>query len=215
MNLKFSLVGLAASMALTTAMAAPELYTVEPMHTYPSFSASHDGLTFWRAKFTKTTGKIWIDREKGDGKVEIAIDTRSVNFGLPYMDQLARGDTFFNVAKYPTATYTSDSMTFKNGVPATVNGNLTLLGITLPVPLVIESFTCKPHPYLKREVCGVVAHGELNRTQFGMTREAQNDPMVRLTIDVEAMRGDQAMPPPPPLPPESPASAARPSAAAP
>ena len=98
MKISFSTLGLAAGMAVSTAMAAPVLYTVESMHTYPSFSASHMGLTYWRGKFTKTSGKIWIDREKGDGKVEITIDTRSASFGLPVMDQVAQGDTFFDVA---------------------------------------------------------------------------------------------------------------------
>ena len=119
------------------------------------------------------------------------------------MDQVAQGDTFFDVAKYPTATYKSDSITFKNGVPAALNGKLTLRGVTRPVPLVIESFKCKTHPFLKREVCGAVAHGELNRTEFGMTREAEYDPIVHLVIDIEAIQGD-SIPPPPPGPPPAP-----------
>jgi len=204
MKISFPILGLAASMTLSTAMAEPVLYTVEPMHTYPSFSANHQGLTFWRGKFTKSSGKIWIDREKSTGKVEITIDTRSASFGLPIMDQVAQGDTFFNVAKYPTATYTSDSITFKNGVPVGLNGKLTLLGVTRPVPLVIESFNCKTHPFLKREVCGAVAHGELNRAEFGMKRESEHDPMIRLTIDVEAIQGDSIPAPPPGLPPPLP-----------
>jgi polyisoprenoid-binding protein YceI len=206
MKFIYTVLGLAASLAVTTAMAAPVLYTVEPMHTYPSFSASHQGMTYWRGKFTKSSGKIWIDREKGDGKVEITIDTRSASFGLAIMDQVAQGDTFFDVAKYPTATYKSDSITFKNGVPVALNGKLTLRGVTRPVPLVIESFNCKTHPFLKREVCGAVAHGELNRTEFGMTREAEHDPMVRLVIDVEAIQGDSIPAPPPGLPPPLPSS---------
>jgi hypothetical protein len=74
---------------------------------------------------------------------------------------------------------------------------------------VIESFECKTHPFLKREVCGAVARGELNRTEFGMTREAEHDPIVRLTIDIEVLEGD-SIPPPPPLPPENQPSASPP-----
>jgi polyisoprenoid-binding protein YceI len=204
MKISISILGLAATLAVSTAMADPVLYTVEPMHTYPSFSASHQGMTYWRGKFTKTSGKIWIDRDKGAGKVEITIDTRSASFGLAIMDQVAQGDTFFDVAKYPTATYTSDSMTFKNGVPVTLNGSLTLRGVTRPVPLVIDSFKCKTHPFLKREFCGAVAHGELTRTDFGMTREAEFDPIVHLVIDIEAIQGDSVPAPPPGLPPAPP-----------
>lgn len=185
---------LGASLASTPSMvmAAPQVYTVDPAHTYPSFSASHQGLTYWRGKFNKATGRIWLDREQGTGKVDITIDTSSVNFGLPIMDKVAHEDTFFNVAKYPTATYKSDSVTFKDGVPTAVNGQLTLLGVTLPVPLQIESFKCKVNPYAKRNVCGAVARGKVNRVEFGMTRSAEYDPMVELVIDVEAFEGDTA-----------------------
>lgn len=196
LKIKPSLFGLAACMAVSAAVAAPELYTIDPSHTYPSFSASHQGLTFWRAKFNKSSGKIWLDRDKGTGKVEIVIDTASANFGLPIMDKVAQGETFFNVAKYPTATYKSDSITFKNGAPVAVNGQLTLLGVTKPVPLTIEAFACKVHSFVKREVCGAVARGKLNRAEFGMTREAEHDPMVDLVIDIEAFKGDTLPAPP-------------------
>ncbi|HEY5757328.1 MAG TPA: YceI family protein [Steroidobacter sp.] len=183
------------------AVAAPEVYTAEPGHTYPSFSVSHMGMTFWRAKFNKTKGQVWLDREAGTGKVDITIDTSSVNFGLPIMDKVAQGDDFFNVAKYPTATYKSDSIEFRNGVPVTVNGQLTLVGITKPVPLQIESFKCKMHPYAKREFCGVIARGQLNRVEFGMKRDAEHDPMVQLVIDMEAIKGDTEWKPPAGPPP--------------
>ena len=196
------LLALGACGVTSIAAAAPQVYTIEPGHTYPSFSASHMGMTFWRGKFNKTSGKVWLDREAGTGKVDISIDTSSVNFGLPIMDKVAQGDTLFNVSKYPTATYKSDSVTFKNGVPVAVNGQLTLLGVTKPVPLQIESFKCMVHPFAKREICGAVARGELNRVEFGMTREAEHDPMVHLTIDIEAFKGDLWTPPPGPPPGE-------------
>ena len=198
--LKLSLWALGAWGAASLAVAAPELYTIEPMHTYPSFAASHQGISFWRGKFTKTRGKIWLDREKGTGKVDITIDANSVDFGLPIMDKVAQGETLFNVEKYPTVTYKADSMTFKDGVPIKIHGELTLLGVTKPVPLEVASFKCKMHPFLKREVCGAEARGEFNRTQFGMTREAEHDPKVSLIIDVEALKGE-GVPPPPAGPP--------------
>jgi hypothetical protein len=52
----------------------------------------------------------------------------------------------------------------------------------------------------EREVCGAAARGMLNRAEFGMTREAEHDPMVYLVIDIEAFRGD-VLPEPPSGPP--------------
>ena len=189
------------------AQAAPEVYTIEPMHTYPSFEVPHQGISYWRGKFNKTSGKIWIDREKQTGRVEINVDTSTVNFGIGIMDQRARGEDWFDVEKYPTATYVSDSITFRDGAPVSVNGQLTLRGVTRPVRLDILEFKCIQHPFFKREVCGADARAEFDRRGFGMTHDIVNDNgKVRLQIQVEALKGD-AIPMPPPgagMPPGGP-----------
>jgi polyisoprenoid-binding protein YceI len=172
------------------ALAAPEVYTIEPGHTYPAFQASHQGISFWLGKFNKTSGKIWLDREHGTGRIEIVVETGSVNFGLPIMDKVMLGEDYFNVAKYPTATYKSGSITFANGVPVAVDGQLTLRGVTKPVKLQVASFKCHKHPMFNREVCGADVRGEFDRTQFGMTKSVEGDPTVRLIIQVEALKGD-------------------------
>ncbi len=197
---KTLILGLAACAVAPATIAAPEVYTIEPMHTYPSFEASHMGLSYWRGKFDKTSGKVWLDRAGGTGRIEVTIDATSVDFGLPIMNRMARGDALFKAAKYPTATYKSDSITFKDGVPVNVNGSLTLLGITKPVLLEIRSFKCRQHPLFNREVCGADAYAQFNRLDFGMTRDAEADPTVRLAIQIEAIKGDSLPKLPPPAP---------------
>ena len=58
-----------------TALAAPATYELDPEHVYPSFEADHfGGMSVWRGKFTKTTGKVIIDREAKTG----ALDARCI-----------------------------------------------------------------------------------------------------------------------------------------
>jgi polyisoprenoid-binding protein YceI len=58
-----------------------QVYNVDPSHTYPSFEADHMGLSIWRGKFTKSGGKIVIDRSaKSGGSIEITIDASTVDF---------------------------------------------------------------------------------------------------------------------------------------
>src|ERR1700719_2500738 len=102
--MKYLLVALAAGAALPAA-AAPDNYTVDPMHTYPSIEFSHMGLSVWRGKFDKTSGKVVLDRVDKSGMVEVTIQISSINFGLAAMDEKARSDDFFDTAKFPTATY--------------------------------------------------------------------------------------------------------------
>jgi polyisoprenoid-binding protein YceI len=114
---------------------------------------------------------------------------------MALMDTFAKNDHFFDVEKYPTATYHSDSITFEGDVPVSVNGQLTLRGITKSVPLKIVHFKCATHPMFKREICGADARAEFDRRDFGMTRDiVPSDPNVRLAIQVEALRGAELPP---------------------
>lgn len=180
------------------AQAAPEVYTLDPAHTYPSFETSHQGISYWRGKFNKVSGKVWLDREKQTGRVDITIDVASVNFGFSAMDEHARGEDFFDVAKYPTAHYVSDSITFRNGTPVSIDGQLTLHGVTHPVKLDILEFTCKMNPMFKREICGSDSRAEFDRRDFGIGKDVvDNKGKVRLEIQAEAVQGDQVLGPPP------------------
>lgn len=188
-----------------TAQAAAEFYTIEPAHTYPSFEVSHQGISYWRGKFNKVNGKVWLDREKQTGRVDITIDMASVNFGFAMMDEHARGEDFFDVAKYPTAHYVSDSITFRNGKPVSIDGQLTLHGVTRPVKLDILEFTCNMNPMFKREICGSDSRAEFDRRDFGIGKDVvDNKGKVRLEIQAEAMKGDAVPGPPPGTPPGGP-----------
>jgi len=88
------------------AHAAPVAYTIDADHTFPSFEADHmAGLSVWRGKFNKNSGKVTLDKAAGAGTVDITIDTASVDFGHDKLNSWATGADFFNTAKYPQARY--------------------------------------------------------------------------------------------------------------
>ncbi|MBV8307674.1 MAG: YceI family protein, partial [Gammaproteobacteria bacterium] len=99
------------------AQAAPVTYQIDPAHTYPSFETDHfGGVSVWRGKFTKTSGSVVLDRDKGAGTVDITIDASSIETGNPKLDEHVKSPEMFDVAKYPTATYKGKLAGFKNGV---------------------------------------------------------------------------------------------------
>jgi len=177
-------------------LAAPVSYTVDPEHTFPSFEAPHiAGISIWRGKFNKTTGKITLDRAAKTGTVDITVDASSFNSGHKKVDEHMTGAEFFDVAKYPTATYKSSSIKFNGDVPSEVDGTLTLHGVSKPVKLKINLFKCIPHPMLKKEVCGADASAEIKRSEFGMGMGADmTGDWVRLAIQIEALRDEPAPP---------------------
>ncbi len=183
---------LSALLAAATGTAGAQVYNVEPGHTYPSFEADHMGLSFWRGKFTKSSGKIVLDRaSKSGGSIDISIDAGTVDFGHAKMNEKARGEEMFNVAKYPSITYKSTALKFDGDKLVGVDGEMTLLGITKPMPLTITHFKCIIHPMLKREVCGADAQGRFDRSDYGMTIGLPRfSPEIKLAIQVEAIKAD-------------------------
>lgn len=179
------------------AAAAPATYKIDPDHTYPSFEADHmGGLSRWRGKFNHTAGTVTLDKGAGTGSVEITVDMTSADFGNDALNKMAQGDTLFDTAKYPTATYTGQLAGFRDGKPTRVDGLLTLHGVTRPVDLEIDSFKCMPHPVLKREVCGADARATIQRDQFGISagKDYGFDMGVVLRIQVEAIQAGSDKP---------------------
>jgi polyisoprenoid-binding protein YceI len=172
-----------------SALAAPATYTIDPMHTYPSFEADHMGMSMWRGKFTKSSGKIVLDKEAGQGTLDVTVDAASIDFGLEMMNKEARGAEFFDVKKYPKATFKGKLDGFANGAPTRAVGELTLHGVTRPLTLMLNSFKCMPHPMFKRDWCGADAQATLNREDFGMPmgKEWGFKMDVGLRIQVEAV----------------------------
>ena len=107
------------------------------------------------------------------------------------MNEHAKGPDMFNVEKFPTVTYKGKSMKFEGDHPVSVEGDLTLLGVTKPVTLKINKFKCIEHPMLKREVCGADATAEFKRTDFGLNYGTPRfAPEVKLSIQVEALKAE-------------------------
>jgi polyisoprenoid-binding protein YceI len=151
------------------APAAPATYNVDPEHTHPSFEADHfGGMSVWRGTFGKVTGTITLDRAARNGTVDITIDTASIDVGLEKLETHLKSADFFDVAKFPTATYQGKFTKFNGDAPAEVQGELTLHGVTKPVTLKLNSFKCMPHPMKKKEFCGADASATINREDFGM-----------------------------------------------
>lgn len=190
MKLIFALISLLAGAASTSALAA-DIYTIDPSHTFPSFEADHMGISIWRGKFTKTSGTVTLDRTTRTGTVAIKIDASSIDFGFSELNEHAKGADMFDVKKFPTVTYKSTSIKFDGDKPVTIDGELTLHGVTRPVSLHIDKFACIQHPMLKREVCGADASATINRYDFGIGYGAPRFAMeTKLNIQVEAIKAN-------------------------
>ena len=179
-----------AALAALPAGAAETTYEIDPTHTFPSFEADHmAGISVWRGKFNSSRGTVVLDKAAGSGRVDITIDTGSVDYGLDEMNEHARAETLLDTARWPQATYTGTLAGFVDGKPTRADGTLTLRGVSKPVVLTLNSFKCMPHPQHKRELCGADASATIQRDDFGMDagKDYGFDMAVTLRIQVEAV----------------------------
>ena len=189
MIMKKLLAFIAAAGFSLSAFAAPEVYVIDGSHTFPRFEYSHMGFSTQQSRFNNTTGKITLDRAAKTGSVEVLIDTKSVDTGSTLFNSHIQGEDFLDTAKYPVATYKSTKFNFDGDKLASVEGNLTLKGVTKPVTLSVTSFTCAPHPMLKKDACGANATAKIKRSEFnaGKYAPAVSDD-VTLTFAIEAIK---------------------------
>ena len=176
----------AALLAVSALPVAAASYTVDKDHTYPSFEFPHMGISWWRGKFTRTSGKLNYDAAARTGDVNIVVQPASIDFGHKSMNEHAVGPDWLNTEQFPTASYTG-TLQFQGDAPVAVDGKFNFMGTTRPLMLKITSFKCIQHPFFKKEVCGADAEGEFNRADYGMKAPNAELGRVRLRIQVEAM----------------------------
>ncbi|RQW83653.1 MAG: polyisoprenoid-binding protein [Methylococcus sp.] len=178
---------------LATLIAGPvlagERFTIDPNHTLPMFEVSHLGFSTQIGRFDRTSGTIELDREKKTGTVRFSIAADSINMGQAKWDDHMKSADFFNAAKFPTITFNSDAIRYEGDKPVAAEGQLTLLGVTRPVSLKIERFTCGVNPIVKKDLCAADIVTTLKRSEFGMTKYVPGiSDEVRVRVPVEAYK---------------------------
>jgi len=171
-----------------SAVAAPVTYNVDGSHTFPRFSYSHFGLSTQLSSFKNTSGKVVFDAEARTGSVDITIDMKSVNTGFEDFNGHIQGEDFLDTAKFPTASFKSTKVVFEGDKPKSIDGQLTIKGVTRPVTLTVTSFQAMPHPMVKKPALGANAFTTIKRLEFNAGKYAPyvgDD--VRIDIAIEAI----------------------------
>lgn len=101
---------------------------VQPAQSEIAFVSKQMGVPV-EGKFKKWTAQITLDPKKAEaGKVAFTIDTGSASFGSPETDAEVPKAAWFNVAKFPTASFQSTAIKALGGGKFEVRGKLTVKG---------------------------------------------------------------------------------------
>ena len=144
-------------------------YKVEPRHTQVSFSISHFGFTDFSGFFSGASGALQLDPSAASkSELEVSIPVSSVLTTVPVLDDQLKTDQWFDVAKYPNATFTSTNVTPIGKDSAAITGDLTLHGVTKPITLKVHLIGSGANPLDKSFNVGFEAVGTIKRSDFGI-----------------------------------------------
>lgn len=156
---------------LSAPLLAAETYTLDPNHTYALWHINHLGFSIQTGKFTMITGKINFDQTKPqNSKVTATIDMNNIDSGIPKLDEHLKSPDFFDVSKYPKATFSSDKIVVTGKDTGKIYGTLTLNGISKPIVLDAKLINIGMYPMKNIKSVGFSATTEVNRSDFGMNK---------------------------------------------
>jgi polyisoprenoid-binding protein YceI len=159
---------------MTTATTIPGYVTgtwdIDPVHSDISITAKHFGVSKVRGHFSDFGGEIVTADNPLDSKVTATIQATSIDTKNPDRDNHIRSADFLDVANHPTITFTSTALT-SDGEDYTLEGELTLHGVTKPVKLTLELSGFGPDPYGGQRV-GFSAKTRISRKEFDIAFNA-------------------------------------------
>jgi polyisoprenoid-binding protein YceI len=145
-------------------------YTLEPDYTQGVLRWDHLGFSLPAAQFAQGTGTLEFD--EGDptmASIKVTIPIASLSTGVPDLDERLKSEDFFEVAKYPTATFVSTRV--EKGMGANrlkVTGDLTIRKVTRPVTLEVTLRKIGKNARTEVPSIGFDAKGTLKRSDFGL-----------------------------------------------
>lgn len=170
-------------------------YTIDPTHTEISFSVRHLAISKVRGHFQTFAGTVEVAEQIEDSTASATIDVASIDTNQAQRDEHLRTSDFFNVEEFPEMTFKSTSVAVDGG-DLTINGDLTLRGVTKPVALDAEFGGATVDGYGNTKV-GFEATTKINRQDFGVTWNAATEAggltlgdVITITIDAQLAKNN-------------------------
>ena len=181
---------LAFIMLFSVSIFAQKVLVSDPAHSRIQFSVIHLTINDIVGNFDKANLIINADEKNFlNSKLNFEVDVNSINTHIEARDNHLRSADFFDVAKYPTMTFTSTSITKgKQKNYYNVHGNLTMHGITKPVSVVLVYRGSVVNQMNKKDTHGYQVLATIKRSDFGVGPnfpEAIISDQVRIKGDFE------------------------------
>ncbi|MGE0594364.1 MAG: YceI family protein [Vicinamibacterales bacterium] len=149
---------------------AARTFVIDKTHSEVIFQVRHL-VTRVRGRFDDFEGSIQLDDASPElSSVAFTIKAASVDTNVGDRDNHLRSADFFSVEEHPNLTFASKKVT-KNGDAYTVNGDLTIRGVTKNIDLPVTFLGKAKDPWGNERV-GFEAETSVNRKDFGLNWNA-------------------------------------------
>jgi polyisoprenoid-binding protein YceI len=172
----------------------PVPYAVDKWHTRIFFSVNHMGLSNYRGRFIDYDIEFLYDVDDiSASKVEAFIPVSGIDTFSRELNEKMSSDLFFASDRHPTIHFRSNKIEKLADDSATMSGELTMKGVTLPITLDVTVNKDVLHPRFDLMNVGFSAHGELDSSAFGVNRlpDWMVGPIVQVQIELEAFEGER------------------------
>jgi len=158
---------------LSTAAFAQSTWKNDPMHSKLGFTVTHLMVSDVDGIFKDFTCTISASKpDFSDAKFQLTVNTTSINTDVDYRDKDLRSPNYFDVAKFPTMTFTSTGITRAAANHYKLTGNLTLKGVTKPVTMDLWYRGTITNPMSKKDDAGFKLTGVIRRSDFAFASQA-------------------------------------------
>jgi polyisoprenoid-binding protein YceI len=189
--MKFLPVALIAALGATSAMAAPEKYTLDPSHSQIVFSYDHLGFSTTYGMFSGFNGEIMFDEtDPAASSVSVSFPVTTMLTGWEERFTHFMSPDFLNASdETAVVTFTSTGIEVTGDKTANITGDLTLNGVTKPIVLAATMTQLGTHPMANAPWAGFNATASILRSDYnlGLFAPAVGDE-VKINISIEAAK---------------------------
>jgi polyisoprenoid-binding protein YceI len=168
---------------------AADTYKIDPSHSYVLWHINHFGFSNPSGKWM-AEGTLTLDEKNPqNSKVDVTINVANVITGIPELDDHLRKDVFFDVKKFPTATFVSNKVVVTGKDAAKVSGILTVHGVSKPITLIVKLNKVGVNPITEKKTAGFTASTTLKRSDYNISTLLPGlGDEVKINIEAEAYK---------------------------
>jgi polyisoprenoid-binding protein YceI len=171
-------------------------WKIDPVHSAATFTVRHMMITDVRGVFETLEGSLIFDPANPKAsQVMATIEAKSINTRMAPRDEHLRNADFLDADNHPIITFKSTSIELNTPYTGSLNGMLTMRGITNHITLDVTFMGISKDPFTGQEKAGFLASGKINREAWGMMWNVLLDTggilvgrEVQITLDVQATR---------------------------